>query len=437
MLVAVGANLGDPAAQIDRALAALGAVPGVEVLARSPLHTTRPVGGPSQADFRNGAVKLRTTLPALALLAVFKELERQAGRDFDGVRDGPRPLDLDLLTYGDQRIDARLLSVPHPRMLDRDFVLAPLADLGVTEADLPPAAERPRVVADPEELRATCRAWVQRGGCRVGLVPTMGALHDGHASLIRRAREECDRVVVTVFVNPLQFGAGEDLERYPRPFEADLARCRAEGADLVFAPPVESMYPTGFCSTVDVGGEAEGLEGGERPGHFRGVATVVARLWSLCGPDRAYFGQKDAQQVAVLRRLHADLGLSGELVECAIVREPDGLALSSRNVYLSAEDRAAAVILFHALAAADRAWQRGVRRVADLLGVAGRIVAGEPRGRLDYLECRRAEDLAVLPDVVPDDGSAVRLLLAVRFGEPSTRLLDNAVLGRGELEGGV
>ena len=214
------------------------------------------------------------------------------------------------------------------------------------------------------ELHAALAQARAREATPVGLVPTMGALHEGHLSLIRRARQECGFVVVSIFVNPTQFGPREDFARYPRDLERDLALAADAGADLVFAPTDAAMYPPGHSTWVDVEGLTEGLCGALRPGHFRGVCTVVAKLLNLCRPDRAYFGQKDAQQVAVIRRMVRDLDMGVDIVGCAIVREADGLAMSSRNAYLSSEHRAQAPLLWQSLRAAEELIAKGERDAA-------------------------------------------------------------------------
>lgn len=425
--IGLGANLGEREAQIRAGLAALGRVPGVRVLDVSSLRETAPVGGPPQPPYLNGVARLETALSAPALLGVCQQLERDAGRVAGGPRNGPRPLDLDLLLYGDERIDTADLIVPHPRLHERPFVLEPLRELGVEPAALPRPA-RPLVVADPEEFAALNTGWLH-GGCRTGLVPTMGALHEGHASLLRIARQTCDRVAATIFVNPLQFGPKEDFARYPRTLERDLALLAREGADAVFVPETSAMYPGGFVSRIAVGREAEGMEGAARPDHFSGVATVVAKLFALARPTHAFFGRKDAQQVAVLRRMTRDLGFPIGLVECPTVREADGLALSSRNVYLSPEDRRAAPMLYRALRAAHAAHAAGERRAEALLAVARGHLAQEPRARLEYLELRREGDLAPL---APGPVTFARLLVVARFaadGPHPVRLLDNLSLG--------
>ncbi len=267
-------------------------------------------------------------------------------------------------------------------------------------------------------LRDACDRARAAGGT-VGLVPTMGFLHEGHRSLMRRARAENSFVVVTIFVNPLQFGPTEDLGRYPRDLDGDVAACEAEDVDVVFAPSVAEMYPRPSATTVRVAGLTDGLCGEHRPGHFDGVTTVVTKLFAIAGPCRAYFGRKDAQQVAVVARMAADLDLPIEVLACPLVRESDGLALSSRNAYLAPADRAAAPVLFHALRAASESVVAG-ERDADVLTARIRgVVAAEPRVELEYVEVRDAE--SIVP-VVRVDG-AVLIALAARVG--GTRLIDN------------
>lgn len=256
-------------------------------------------------------------------------------------------------------------------------------------------------------------------GAAIGFVPTMGYLHEGHAALIRAARASCQLVVVSIFVNPLQFAAGEDLDAYPRDLEGDLAVIDAAGGDVVFVPDVAEMYPTEVVTTVTVGGVSEGFEGASRPTHFAGVATVVTKLFAIVGRCRAYFGDKDFQQLAVVRRLVADLSLPVEVVGVPIVREPDGLALSSRNVYLSSKERAAAPVLYRSLLAGRTAIESGERDASVVESTIRRVLATEPLVEPDYVA---AVDAATLGRVDPLVGS-VRLLVAARLGRP--RLLDN------------
>jgi pantoate--beta-alanine ligase len=425
----LGSNVGDRHAHLNTALARLAALPGVRVLRVSSFVESELVGqGPPQGPFLNAVAEVATTLPPAALLAVAKALEAAAGRVLPAPRNHPRPLDVDLLLWGDRRVDTRELVLPHPRLHEREFVRAPLRELGV---EVPPARVQPEVVAQAPELAAACTDWLE-GACTIGLVPTMGALHAGHRSLMERARAECDRVVATIFVNPLQFGPKEDFAAYPRDLAGDLEVCRAAGVELVFAPSVAQMYAPDFCSHVAVGAAAETMEGALRPDHFRGVATVVARLFALVRPHRAYFGEKDAQQLAVIRRMAADLGFPLQVVGCPIVREPDGLARSSRNVYLGVADRAASTVLYRALRSAQLAFQRGEHDRCALLARVHAVLATEPRAGVDYVELRREGDLAVLPPGPVDGG---RLLVAARFvdGPRPVRLLDNLSL-RGEPE---
>jgi len=276
-----------------------------------------------------------------------------------------------------------------------------------------------RVLRTRAELRAAL-ADVPRP---VGVVPTMGWLHAGHRSLMQRARAENATTVATIFVNPRQFGDPRDLEQYPRNEARDVAICAEEGVDLVFAPDVEEIYPPGFQTTVRLGPIADPLEGAARPGHFEGVATVVAILFDLVGAEHAYFGQKDAQQVLVVRRMATDLAIPTEVTALPTVREPDGLALSSRNVHLSPAERAAAPVLHRALLAARAAWATGERSGDALRARMREILASEPLGILDYASVADLDTLREL-DVVDRPALAS---LAVRFG--STRLIDNELLG--------
>lgn len=268
-----------------------------------------------------------------------------------------------------------------------------------------------------------CRALRAQLAGRVGLVPTMGALHEGHRSLMRRARVECDHVIATIFVNPTQFGPGEDFTSYPRSEEDDLAACEAEGVSLVFLPPVEEMYPEGATTTVSVGELSKILEGASRPGHFDGVATIVTKLFAITTPARGYFGQKDAQQLLVIRRLARDLLLGVEVVGCPIVREESGLALSSRNAYLSDEERRQAASISRGLRKAEAGWLGGLRDAGPLREMVNAEIAAQPLARIDYVSLADHETLAELDGRVTRDAL---LSVAVRFGK--ARLIDNSVL---------
>ncbi len=275
-----------------------------------------------------------------------------------------------------------------------------------------------KTTADVAELRRTVAGW-RSSGARVGFVPTMGALHEGHLSLVRLARADAERVVVSIFVNPTQFGPGEDFERYPRRPEADAELLAGAGADLVFLPTVETMYPAGASTRVRVEGPSRGLEGDCRPGHFEGVATVVAILLGLVRPDVAVFGEKDAQQLAVVRALVRDLALGVEIVGAPIAREPDGLAMSSRNAYLAPDERRRATVLHRALEGARAAIEAGERDAAALVARVRATVAAEPGVELEYAAVVDPDRFAALDRLAGE----IVLPIAARVG--ATRLLDN------------
>ncbi len=277
------------------------------------------------------------------------------------------------------------------------------------------------LIRDPAQMRARAEAW-RRDGLRVAVVPTMGALHEGHLTLLAAARARADIVVLTIFVNPTQFGPNEDLSRYPRDEAGDLAKALPLGVDCAFCPSAAAMYPAGSQTFVTVRELELPLCGKSRPGHFAGVATVVSKLFHLTRPHVAYFGEKDFQQLAIIRRMVRDLDFGIEIVGVPIVREPDGLAMSSRNVYLSAEERAQALALSRGLAAAAAAFAAGEREVSALLACARAPIAAAPLARIDYVELRDAEELTEIGRVA----RPAVLAMAVFVG--TTRLLDNRVL---------
>jgi pantoate--beta-alanine ligase len=277
------------------------------------------------------------------------------------------------------------------------------------------------VLTDPAAMTAWSRA-THHDRATVAVVPTMGALHAGHLALVDRAAELADRVVVTIFVNPLQFNQPTDFDTYPRPIDDDLARCRKAGVAAVYAPTAATMYPTGFQTHVEPGPLADRLEGPLRPGHFRGVTTVVTKLLAAVRPDIACFGQKDYQQLAIVRRMVADLDLGVEIVGVPTVREPDGLALSSRNLRLTPDDRVAAVVIPRALARAAGAHAEGCHDPAELAAIASDALGAEPRAKVEYVEIVHPETLE--PVVSTADGAVI--LTAVWFGD--VRLIDNRVL---------
>lgn len=273
------------------------------------------------------------------------------------------------------------------------------------------------------ELRRACAALPRP----LGLVPTMGFLHDGHLSLVRAAREECAAVAVSVFVNPTQFGPDEDFEDYPRDLERDLALLEEEGVDVVWNPPAETMYPPGFQTWVEVEEVSRPLEGAHRPGHFRGVTTVVTKLFNAFHPDRAYFGQKDAQQVVVIRRMVQDLHFPIQIRVCPIVREPDGLALSSRNMYLNPAQREAATVLYRSLQAAAEDYDSGEREAAALHHRMTEVLAEEPLAEPEYVSVAEPQTLQEI------EGRVENALLSMAVYVGKTRLIDNMLVGEAEL----
>ncbi len=280
-------------------------------------------------------------------------------------------------------------------------------------------------IAEPRRMQEWAEG-ARRAGKRLAVVPTMGYLHEGHLSLVRVARDKgCDTVAATIFVNPTQFGPGEDFEKYPRDEARDLELLSGEGVDAVFMPGPDTMYPKGHQTHVEVTRVSRGLCGASRPGHFRGVATVVAKLFNICRPHVAVFGEKDFQQLAVIRAMARDLDFGIEIVGAPIVREADGLAMSSRNVYLKGADRTAALCLYKGLCAARALFSAGERHPAKLVGAVKAAIAAEPRAALDYVEARDPETLAAQDD--PSD--SMTILVAARVGP--ARLIDNMTLTGG------
>lgn len=277
-----------------------------------------------------------------------------------------------------------------------------------------------QIVSTVEEVRKQVKKWREEG-LSIGLVPTMGYLHEGHKSLIDKAVEQNDRVVVSVFVNPIQFGPNEDLATYPRDLERDAALCENAGANLIFHPEPENMYESDFCSFIDMDGLTKGLCGKTRPTHFRGVCTVVGKLFNIVEPNRAYFGQKDAQQLAVIRRMVRDLNFNLEVIGCPIIREDDGLAKSSRNTYLSKEERKAAVILHKGLLCGEELVKAGEKSAATVKQAITEIIESEPLAKIDYVEIVNFDNIETIETI---DGS---ILAAVAVYIGKTRLIDNFI----------
>jgi pantoate--beta-alanine ligase len=278
-----------------------------------------------------------------------------------------------------------------------------------------------KILTTVSEMRSACAA-AKHGGKRMGFVPTMGALHEGHLSLVRAARADCDVVAASIFVNPTQFGPNEDLAKYPRPFERDRQLLESETVDILFAPSAAEMYPAGASTFIFVEEMSERLCGKSRPGHFRGVTTIVAKLFNIVDPDHAYFGQKDAAQAAIIRKMVRDLCFRTEIVVCPIVREADGLAMSSRNVYLSGEERQRALVLHRALQRVQSLFDAGERSVTKLREAGARVFQDEPQVQVDYVEIVHPESLEDLESL----SAGALVAVAAKFG--TTRLIDNIVL---------
>lgn len=274
------------------------------------------------------------------------------------------------------------------------------------------------ILSKVSEVREQIKAW-KKEGLTVGLVPTMGYLHEGHESLIKKAVEENDRVVVSIFVNPTQFGPNEDLDKYPRDLEKDSILCEVAGASLIFHPEVEEMYYKDSCTSVNISGLSNGLCGRSRPTHFSGVCTVVSKLFNIVPAHRAYFGEKDAQQLAIIKRMVRDMNIDIEVIGCPIVREEDGLAKSSRNVYLSTEERQAALILSKSLKLAKQAMDNGARNAEDIKGLMVENIEIEPLAKIDYVEIVDSDNLETVNNIEKD----VLVAMAVYIGK--TRLIDN------------
>src|SRR2546423_211597 len=285
-----------------------------------------------------------------------------------------------------------------------------------------------RTISSAAEMTAVSRE-IHRAGKRLGFVATMGALHQGHLSLVRTARSQSDVVVVSIFVNPAQFGPKEDFSKYPRSFEKDSALLEAEKVDYIFSPSVEEMYPAGSASWVTVEGLSEQLDGRSRPGHFRGVTTVVSKLFNIIQPDLAFFGQKDAAQAAIIRKMARDLNFDVRIIVCPIVREQDGLAMSSRNVYLSPEERKQATVLYRSLMRAQTLADQGESNSASLLAAGKQVIAEAPAVKLDYFEIVNSDTLEPVSNI------SRGALVAVAAYVGNTRLIDNIVLiGVGQVE---
>jgi pantoate--beta-alanine ligase len=439
-LLGLGSNLGERVANLRAALDELRGHSALKLLRHSSLMESAPIGGPAeQRRYLNAAAVIETSLAPHDLMAVLLGIEGKLGR----IRSepwGPRTIDLDILLYGDQTIESPAAIVPHPRFAERRFALAPAAEIAgdwrhptsqktINQllADLGPSGSRElgiQVILSPEDVQRRTLA-LRQAGQRISLVPTMGALHAGHLSLVEIARKRSDIVIATIFVNPTQFGPQEDFTRYPRTLDADLDALSSAGCGIALVPDAAAMYPSGFSTYVEPPAVSQPLEGVCRPGHFRGVATIVLKLFNIIPAHVACFGQKDYQQLQVIRRMALDLNLPIEIVACPTVREPDGLAMSSRNRYLSPTEREQALSLSRALGRAGELAAAGERDAMKIVAEMRRILADAKIDRIDYIAIADPDTLAEKSHL---DGPAIALI-AAHVG--TTRLIDNQLLQPG------
>ena len=416
----LGSNLGDRRQNIKLALKRISALRNTKLVRISGIYETDPCNcPPGSPRFLNLTAKIKTNLSALSLLNELKGIESDLGRK-DKRRYSARPIDLDILFYGNKKINSPRLKIPHLRLKERNFVLKPLKE--IAPALIKSLAKETEVISGFEAMGKFI-AKVKSSGKTIGFVPTMGSLHQGHLSLIRQAKNDCAICVLSVFVNPIQFGPREDYKKYPRDLEVDSILAKSAGGNCIFHPQAEDMYGWGYSTYVNVEKITDYLCGASRPGHFKGVATVVAKLFNLIQPDIAYFGQKDYQQALVIKKMAKDLNMPLKIKIMPIIRESDGLALSSRNVYLSAQERSDALVLFRSLRKAKEMISGGQRRSGKVIAEMRNEITRRKSARIDYMTIADTETLEPLEYVK----KKALIALAVYFGR--TRLIDNIVVG--------
>lgn len=411
--IGIGSNLGDREKNIKVAIDKLRKTKGVNIAKISRFYQTRPEDFIDQGDFLNGVIRLSTDLAPYRLLQKLKQVESSLGRK-ETIRFGPRVIDLDILLYDNQRIKTKDLVIPHLRMYDRDFVLKPLREIA-------PEMFKLKVISSVSRMRSFVAAARDKNKT-VGFVPTMGYLHEGHLSLLRQAKQDSDKVIVSIFVNPAQFGPKDDFRRYPRDFKRDESILRAMGVDVVFYPGIEAIYPKEYLTYVNVEKITSGLCGVSRPGHFRGVTTIVTKLFNIVNPDIAYFGQKDFQQAKVIQRMVRDLNMPVKIKVMPIVREEDGLATSSRNTYLNKFQRSDAVVLYYSLMDTKALIKEGERNTRTIIKFIRDKIRQIKSARIDYIQIVDAKSLEKIDRI----SGKVLIALAVWFGR--TRLIDNIVV---------
>ncbi|MBM3251875.1 MAG: pantoate--beta-alanine ligase [Candidatus Omnitrophica bacterium] len=416
VFLAIGSNLGNRRKNIQEALALLKANK-IKINKISRIIETKPVGGPRQGKFLNAVLQAETVLKPKKLLNTLKNIERQLGRK-NTVRFGPRVIDLDILLYDKLRFKTKDLIIPHPRMFEREFVLKPLSEIAPNLVNTNPEM---KILRSAKKMQALIKS-LKKKNMTIGFVPTMGYLHEGHLSLMRKAKNDCDVSVISIFVNPTQFSPNEDFNKYPRDFKRDDRLARSAGVDIIFYPSLKGMYPDGYFTFVDVEKLGEGLCGVLRPGHFRGVATIVVKLFNIVQPDIAYFGQKDAQQARIIQQMAKDLNQPIKIKVLPIIREPDGLAMSSRNVYLSPKEREDALVLSASLKKAQGMIENRIRSAKLVTAMIKNMISQKKSAKIDYIACVDFETLKPVKKIKKN----TLIALAVRIGK--TRLIDNIIL---------
>ncbi|MBN1872545.1 MAG: pantoate--beta-alanine ligase [Candidatus Omnitrophica bacterium] len=428
--ISIGSNIPPRRKFIDEATKRLRRDSNIALIKRSSIYETCPNG--SNFDIRkrflNGVVEIETSLGPSDLMSRLLGIERSLGRT-DSKRCLDRAIDLDILLYNDDIVSNGDVVIPHPRMHERDFVILPLMEVSPDTVH-PVIKKRIRDIYNAREMKVFTSPQAaynhlfseKISGKRIGFVPTMGYLHEGHASLLRRARRENDLVVLSIFVNPTQFSAGEDYKRYPRDLKRDARVARKEGVDVIFHPSASDMYKKDNSTRVDVEGLSENLCGRYRPGHFRGVATVVAKLLNVIPADVAYFGQKDAQQAFIIKRMIRDLNMAVKIKILPTVREKDGLAMSSRNRYLSAAERREAPVGYRSLILARKMIEKGEKRSEKVIRSMKDFVHRNSNAKIQYI---LIVDKDTLKDVKTVKGA---VLIAIAFYFGGTRLIDNMIV---------
>lgn len=418
--IGLGSNLGRRRKNIELALNCLRDTGGIKIERLSSLSETEPQNCPAGSPrFINGVVKIKTVFNPGQLLERLGTIEKRLGRD--RAREIPcrRPIDLDILFYGDRKIDAPGLKIPHPRLEERDFVLKPLKE--IAPGRIKSLAKKMKIISSIAQMRSF-KLKESKKHRTIGFVPTMGCLHQGHLSLIRQAKKDCHTCVVSIFVNPIQFGPKEDYRIYPRDLERDSILAKSAGCDCIFYPQVKNMYPKSYLTYVNVEEITDGLCGASRPGHFKGVATVLTKLFNIVQPGIAYFGQKDYQQALVIQNMVKDLNMPLKIKVMPIIRESDGLALSSRNAYLNIQEREDALILYKSLQKAKEMVLGGEEDTKKIITKLKKYILKKRSARIEYVALVDAETLAPVSQIK----RRVLVVLAVWIGK--TRLVDNLII---------